>query len=214
MKAYKKGIFPYLLGLLMLLTMNLPLFAKQDYVDKMQIALLDGDFDLAVNYGEKALALYTSSPPPPELYYFIAIAYMREGNDLRADDIYDLLLKEYKLPKPIKARIELLKFLVSKKDNLDFSEMPQVGPLKDVVMNWLRKSDINKNTATFPIYQVGAFSQRKNAERVKRVLTSRGVYCFIHYEDRLYKVRIIGDKKLLSQKIKDLGLNLRRIGDD
>lgn len=66
-------------------------------IDKVKIHLLDGDYKVAIAEGEKILA-HTSSRASglDELYYVLGLSYMKDDNLLRASDIFEIILKEYK----------------------------------------------------------------------------------------------------------------------
>ena len=58
---------------------------------------LSGDYKTAIEEGEKALAgLDKPNVNLDELYYILGLSYMKEGNYLRASDIFEIILKEIK----------------------------------------------------------------------------------------------------------------------
>ncbi len=66
-------------------------------IDKVKIYFLNDDYKSAISEGEKILAGYSlDSPNLDELYYFLALSYLKDGNYLRASDIFEILLKEFK----------------------------------------------------------------------------------------------------------------------
>jgi tetratricopeptide (TPR) repeat protein len=61
-------------------------------LDKIKTDFLRGDYQQAISEGEKALAASCHSD---ELYYFLGLCYMKEGNYLRASDIFEIILAEF-----------------------------------------------------------------------------------------------------------------------
>jgi tetratricopeptide (TPR) repeat protein len=66
-------------------------------IDKVRVNLLAGDYKAAITEGEKIVA-HTSSRAQglDELYYILALSYMKDDNLLRASDIFEIIIKEYK----------------------------------------------------------------------------------------------------------------------
>ena len=72
-----------------------PLFALN--IDKVKVAFLSGDYKEAISEGERLLAgAEHSEPNLDKLYYLMALSYMQDGNYLRACDIFEIILKEFK----------------------------------------------------------------------------------------------------------------------
>lgn len=65
-------------------------------LDKVKIYFLNGDYNQAILEAEKILASYGSIPNLDELYYILGLSYLKKGNYLRASDIFEIILKEYK----------------------------------------------------------------------------------------------------------------------
>ncbi len=66
-------------------------------IDKAKVYFLNGDYKSAISEGEKVLTKYTAhSPDLDELYYFLGLSYLKDGNYLRASDIFDIILREFK----------------------------------------------------------------------------------------------------------------------
>ncbi|MDP2940864.1 MAG: SPOR domain-containing protein [Candidatus Omnitrophota bacterium] len=61
----------------------------------MKAFLLDGDYKAAINEGEKILAVGGQASGTDELYYFLGLSYLKDGNYLRASDIFEIVLKEF-----------------------------------------------------------------------------------------------------------------------
>lgn len=66
-------------------------------IDKVKIYFLNGDYKSAVSEGEKALTKSTvHSADLDELYYILGLSYLKDGNYLRACDIFEIILGEFK----------------------------------------------------------------------------------------------------------------------
>ncbi|MFA5145684.1 MAG: SPOR domain-containing protein [Candidatus Omnitrophota bacterium] len=62
-------------------------------LDKAKSYILEGDYKSAISEGERLLAQDVSSD---ELYYILGISYLKDGNFLRASDIFEIILREFK----------------------------------------------------------------------------------------------------------------------
>ncbi len=65
-------------------------------LDKAKAYFLSGDYNLAISEGERLLAGYSGAANSDELYHILALSYMKDGNYLRASDIFEIILKEFK----------------------------------------------------------------------------------------------------------------------
>lgn len=66
-------------------------------LDKVKINLLSADYAGAIKEGERVLAASSaSSENLDELYYILGLSYLKSGNYLRASDIFEIILKEFK----------------------------------------------------------------------------------------------------------------------
>lgn len=65
-------------------------------LDKARYYFLSGDYTSCINEGEKILAGSSYSPDIDELYYILGLSYLKDGNFLRASDIFEIILKEFK----------------------------------------------------------------------------------------------------------------------
>jgi tetratricopeptide (TPR) repeat protein len=70
-------------------------FAYALDIDKVKVNFLNGDYKSAILEGEKILANNDSSPESDELYYVLGLCYIKDGNYLRASDIFEIILKEF-----------------------------------------------------------------------------------------------------------------------
>lgn len=65
-------------------------------IDKPKICFLKGEYKQAILEGEKLLAKEAHASGSDELYYILGVSYLKEGNYLRASDIFEIILKEFK----------------------------------------------------------------------------------------------------------------------
>jgi tetratricopeptide (TPR) repeat protein len=65
-------------------------------IDKAKIYFLKGEYKQAILEGEKLLARDAHASGSDELYYILGMSYLKEGNFLRASDIFEIILKEFK----------------------------------------------------------------------------------------------------------------------
>lgn len=83
-----------------ILSIVLIMLASNGYslnIDKVKVYFLNGDYKSAISEGEKVLTGYNiHSPDLDELYYILGLSYLRDGNYLRASDIFEIILREFK----------------------------------------------------------------------------------------------------------------------
>jgi tetratricopeptide (TPR) repeat protein len=65
-------------------------------LDKVNAYFLAGDYKSAIAEGEKILAGHAYSGEMDELYYVLGLSYMKDGNYLRASDIFEIILNEFR----------------------------------------------------------------------------------------------------------------------
>lgn len=63
-------------------------------LQSIKVNILKGDYKQAIVEGEKALASQEESRDSDELYYLLGLSYLKDGNFLRAADIFEIILKE------------------------------------------------------------------------------------------------------------------------
>jgi tetratricopeptide (TPR) repeat protein len=74
-------------------------------LQQVKVYFLEGDYKSAILEGEKLLAQDAHSD---ELYYILGLSYMKDGNYLRASDIFEIILKEFKnTPRKDEAKLGL-----------------------------------------------------------------------------------------------------------
>lgn len=78
----------------------LALFISQGYclnLDKVKFYFLSGNYENSIKEGEKVLAAAVSdSDDLDELYYILGLSYLKDGNYLRASDVFEIIIKEFK----------------------------------------------------------------------------------------------------------------------
>jgi tetratricopeptide (TPR) repeat protein len=57
---------------------------------------LNGNYKICISEGEKILAQSGSRKGLDEVYYILGLSYLKEGNFLRASDIFEIVLNEYR----------------------------------------------------------------------------------------------------------------------
>lgn len=65
-------------------------------LDKAKVYFLNGDYNTCINECEKILASPGYSREVDGLYYLLGLSYLKEENYLRASDIFEIILKEFK----------------------------------------------------------------------------------------------------------------------
>ncbi len=66
-------------------------------INRLKSYFLSGDYKSAITEGEKILTHYDAhSQGLDELYYFLGLSYLKDGNYLRASDIFEIILREFK----------------------------------------------------------------------------------------------------------------------
>jgi len=77
-------------------------------LDKIKVHILNNDYKSAITEGERLLAVDAGAAHSDELYYLMGISYLKDGNYLRASDIFEIILNEFeKSPLKEKAAIGL-----------------------------------------------------------------------------------------------------------
>jgi len=71
-------------------------FAYALDLDQAKIYFLKGDYAQSINECENLLAHSQYSRNLDELYYILGLSYLKQGNFLRASDIFEIIIKEFK----------------------------------------------------------------------------------------------------------------------
>ncbi len=83
-----------------ILSILLVISASKGYcldIEKVKTYFLNDDYKSAILEGEKVLANYnTHQPDLDELYYILGLSYLKDGNYMRASDIFEIILREFK----------------------------------------------------------------------------------------------------------------------
>ncbi len=83
----------------LILVFFLPVFLTAAYalnLDNLRNYFLNGEYKVCLTEGEKILAQAASSKDLEELYYILGLCYLKEGNYLRASDIFEIILQEFR----------------------------------------------------------------------------------------------------------------------
>ena len=64
-------------------------------LDALKMYYLQGDYKQAIKEGERLVAQANHSSGSDELYYILALSYLKDGNYLRASDIFEIILNEF-----------------------------------------------------------------------------------------------------------------------
>jgi tetratricopeptide (TPR) repeat protein len=65
-------------------------------LDKVKVYFLNGDYKAAILEGEKLMGQSAHNSGSDELYYILGLSYLKDGNYLRASDIFEIILGEFK----------------------------------------------------------------------------------------------------------------------
>jgi len=69
--------------------------ADASNLDNLRSCFLEGGYKLCIKEGEKLLAQASSGKDLEELYYILGLSYLKDGNYLRAADIFEIILQEF-----------------------------------------------------------------------------------------------------------------------
>jgi tetratricopeptide (TPR) repeat protein len=65
-------------------------------LDNLRNHFLSGDYKACIREGEKLIAQSGSGKGLDELYYILGLSYLKDGNSLRASDIFEIVINEYR----------------------------------------------------------------------------------------------------------------------
>ncbi|MCK9594812.1 MAG: SPOR domain-containing protein [Candidatus Omnitrophica bacterium] len=66
-------------------------------LEKMKACLLNADYQAGIKEGERLLSYARSNEPNlDELYYLLGLSYLKQGNYLRASDIFEIIIREFR----------------------------------------------------------------------------------------------------------------------
>lgn len=184
---------------------------KQSYIS--------GDYEMAIKEGEKIMARSNySSPGMDELYYFLGLSYLKDGNYLRASDIFEIIINEFKSSQFVKdAKLGLAdidyfkgdydaarngyKGLLNSKDGEALK--PQLSYRLDecigkktaakILPDPVIKDEVILQENYFSV-QVGSFTNSNNANNLKTELKEKGYNSFVEEntaQDKIsYRVKV------------------------
>ncbi|TRZ49214.1 hypothetical protein D4Q80_02435 [bacterium] len=169
---------------------------------KMKTEFLRADYKTAISEGEKIIG--EASPNTyglDELYYILGLSYLKEGNYLRAADIFEIILKEFK---GSDFREEALLALGDSyflrgdypKAKEYYTQVTSSGGEKfkplaaERLSRCALKSGDNKAGQVYYTVQVGAFSNRTNASNLTQKLNAQGYGAYIEKLNSGYHVRV------------------------
>jgi tetratricopeptide (TPR) repeat protein len=179
-------------------------------VNKVKVYFLSGDYRAAISEGERLIARDEYSS---ELYYFLGVSYLKEGNYQRSSDNFKIVINNFKDSKfKEESRIGLADTYLLREDFSNarrlYKELIDENPkikFKEQISS--RLSDIEaKNTIGLrydlpgPYYsvQVGSFSSINNARNFTQKLVNSGYPAYMEGSKPAYRVKV-GKIKTRSQ---------------
>lgn len=191
-------------------------------IDKVKTNFISGDYKTAIIEGEKILASSGKTRGTDELYYFLGLSYLKDANYLRASDIFEIILKEFKNSRfAAEARLGLGDSYLLKGDLTKAEEIykealksSNAAKFKSEIDLRLKQCSVKKSKPQpLPesleydlIYsvQVGSFSNSENAKRLLERLAQKGYTGYLEEADSdgktIYRVKI-GKCRLRSEAI-------------
>jgi len=94
MKLYKLNLIITFLICVLCIGFFYNVFALN--IDPVKVYFLAGDYKSAILEGEKLVAKSGDDSGLDELYYILALSYLKDGNYLRATDIFEIIINEFK----------------------------------------------------------------------------------------------------------------------
>jgi len=202
-------------------------------VTSVKTYFLKGDYSKAIEVGEEEVnsARHNSSNNRDQLYYFMGLCYMKEGDYLRAKKSFEFVIDEYPASQHFQdarmgiADISYLEGDYSKasrlyKDllesslsrdlipglysrlSLSLSKLDQISQAQEYLLILQReypesfesiKGNQLFNQGSFYTVQVGAFSDRNNALRLKSKLLNQGYSAYVEE---------LGDGEVLTHRVR------------
>lgn len=170
-------------------------------LDRVKEHFLKGEWKDAIREGESLLARAgRDSSDLDQLYYYLGLCYYKDGNYLRSNDIFEIILKEFprsrfagparKALKEAKDRlpsepvIKKAELSYEKPDAVSQAPEPELvlahepdlvlAPEPDLILAPELRKDIKAPSQVLFFVQVGAFSSRRNADKLARKLQIAG----------------------------------------
>lgn len=201
-KKYKNRYLNFLIFTFTLIFSFLTLSFKCYALDlgKLKASFIGGDYKAAISEGERILAGSSKDKGLDEAYYFLGLSYLKAGNFTKASDNFKVILSEFKGSKFSDEAWRLSQY-VAKQSDLGVSEAITTQP------QGVKKEEIYS-------VQVGAFSNKNNADNLMQELLRKGYPTYIEelksQGQMSYRVRV--GKLDTRQEISDLEKKLTKEG--
>lgn len=165
-------------------------------LDDLKSFYISGDYKAAIRQGEKLIALSRDQPNLDELYYFLGLSYLKDGNYLRSWDIFEIIINEFpksnyleeaKLgladtyflrrdyPKARQGYSRLLESTANQKIKYLLNTRLELCAGKEREAPSLLQEEVRqKPEAVVYSVQVGAFASEDNAKKLIRELSAKG----------------------------------------
>jgi tetratricopeptide (TPR) repeat protein len=172
-------------------------------LDRLKVLFLNCDYKSAINEGEKLIAGAKDESGLDELYYILGLSYLKDGNTLRASDIFEIILNEFK-DSAFKERAKLgLGDTYWSRGDIPSAEKcykeiiaqnPQTK-LKQEIDSRLSQIDFGKGCSKEYSIQVGAFANEANAKGLMQKLSDANYPAFVEgpagdADNSVYRVKV------------------------
>jgi tetratricopeptide (TPR) repeat protein len=190
-------------------------------LDRVKEHFLKSEWKDAIREGESLLARSgRDSSDLDQLYYYLGLCYYKDGNYLRSNDIFEIILKEFpksrfaaparKALKESKGRLPSEPVLkkaeqsyakpetVPEAPEPDLILAPEPGlvlaPEPDLILAPELRKELKASSQVLFFVQVGAFSSRRNADKLARKLQIAGYSVGVAFSESkhgpVHKVRV------------------------
>ena len=171
-------------------------------VDKVKLYFLSGDYRSAINEGERLIAKDEYSS---ELYYFMGVSYLKEGDYQKSADNFKIAINNFKGSKfKEESRIGLADTYLLRGDFTNaktlYQELINQDPktkFKEQILSRLSDIDSGKNSSlhydpkgSYYSVQVGSFSNIDNAKKLTQKLISSGYPAYMEGSRPAYRVKV------------------------
>lgn len=146
-------------------------------LDKVQAAFISGDYKTAISEGEEVLSGAKKDYNLDELYYFLGLSYLKEGNLLRASDIFEIIINEFEKSRfKDKAKLGLADTYYSVQVGAFFSAANANNLQQELVNSGYSAFVEETNSSDRFSYKVkvGKFRMRSDAEVLQAKLSNEG----------------------------------------
>jgi tetratricopeptide (TPR) repeat protein len=182
-------------------------------LDRVKEHFLKSEWKDAIREGESLLARSgRDSSDLDQLYYYLGLCYYKDGNYLRSNDIFEIILKEFpksRFAGPARTALKEAKDRlpsepVVKKAELSFekpdtaAQVPEpeivLAPELDLVLAPELRKELKAPPQVLFFVQVGAFSSRRNADKLAHKLQIAGYSVGVAFSESkhgpVHKVRV------------------------